>query len=318
MLEALQFAKGAVAKKDFVPALQYFRIAGGFIRAYNGVLGLCSPIGIDLDCAPKADQLVRAIDNCADPVVLSLNDKGRLLVKSGKFKTFVDTTDPTAFPPYEPLGNRVKLAGPILPALRYLEPFIAEDASRQWACGILFYGKSAFATNNIVLIEFYLGADFPCRVNIPGMAIRELLRIGIEPTAIQMAENRVTFHFEEGRWLTTNLYETQWPDTEPLLSKISVQSIFTGDFFTTLERLSPFCDDLGRVYFHKDRLSTSAEPDLSGTTFDLPGIPALGCYNIRQLIRLNGIAETIDFTCYPQPSIFYGGDARGLIVGLRQ
>ncbi len=317
MLDALNFVKGAVARKDFVPALQHFRIQHGFIRAFNGTLGLCSPIPVDIDCAPLAENLRRAIESCSQPVALSLTDKGRLLVRSGDFKTFVDTTDPTTFPPYEPQGMRVKLSSPILPALNYLEPFIAEDASRPWACGILFQDQSAFATNNVVLQEYWLGASFPCRVNVPALAIRELLRIGLEPLEIQMSDNRVTFHYEKERWLTTNLYEVQWPETEPLLARESNQLPFPKGFFEVLERLVPFTDDMSRVYMHGDRLSTSHEPDAAGTTVDLPGVPATGCFNARQLLRLREVANTIDLEAYPEPSLFYGGQARGLIVGIR-
>lgn len=334
MLDALNFVKGAVARKDLVPSLQHFRIERGFIRSFNGTLGLCSPIPCDLTCAPRATQLVQALAAIGEidvsthdepgkrittqPVALSLNDKGRLLIRSGDFKTFVDTIDPTTFPPYEPQGKRVALGEPILPALRYLEPFIAEDASRQWACGILFDGQSAFATNNIVLQEYWLGSDFPCRVNIPAAAIRELLRIGDEPTHIQMAETRVSFHYEKTRrWLTTNLYEAAWPNAREFLDKPSNQHDFPKGFFDAIERLIPFSDELGRCYFHGGKIATSHEPDATGTTIDLPGIPAAGCFNARQLLRLREVAKTVDFNAYPEPSLFYGGDARGLIVGIK-
>lgn len=319
MLDALKFVQGAVARKDFVPALQHFRIQNGLIKSFNGTLGLCSPIPVTLDLAPHADSLVRAIEACPEGSVaaLSVTDKGRLLVRAGDFKTFVDTVDPTTFPPYEPEGKRVTLNQPILSALKYLQPFIAEDASRQWACGILFSGQSAFATNNVVLQEYWLGTGFPVAVNIPGNAVRELLRIGVEPESIQMSEVRITFHYPEGRWLTTQLYEAQWPDLEPLLSRESQQAPFPEGFFEALERILPFTDDINRVYFAGDRLATSPEPDAAGTTISLPGIPATGCFNARQLMRLREVAQTIDFTAYPEPSMFYGEASRGIICGLR-
>jgi DNA polymerase III sliding clamp (beta) subunit (PCNA family) len=317
MLDALNFVKGAVARKDFVPVQQHFLIRGGIIRAFNGLIGLSSPIPVDIDCAPKANQLIKAIESCEGTVALSLTETGRLLVRSGRFKTFVDTTEPETFPVYAPQGKRINLDSDILPALRYLEPFIADDASRQWACGIMLDGESAFATNNIVLQQYWLGFKFPCRVNIPGAAIRELLRIGESPTALQMDETRVTFFYPEQRQITTNVYETEWPQTDQLLSRDSNQSPFPDGFFDVIERLIPFCDDLGRVYFTGNRISTSPDPDNAGTTIDLPGVPVAGCFNAKQLLRLKDVALSIDFESYPLPSLFYGDVARGLIVGLR-
>lgn len=316
MLDALHFVKGAVAKKDFIPALQHFRIKDGFIKSFNGTLGLCSPIACDLDCAPHGLSFIRAIEACTEPATLRLSEKGRLIVKSGTFRTFVDTVDATAYPEVIPQGKRVALPCPLLPALQYLESFIADDASRQWACGVLLHEQSAFATNNIVLLEYWLGARFPFRVNVPAVAIREMLRVGEEPVALQMAAASITFHYANQRWITTQLYEAQWPQTGPLLDRVSNQQPFTPGLFEALETLAPFADGMGRAYFYGSTVSTSHEPELSGSTIECPGLPGQGVFNLHQLLKLKNVANTIDFGSYPEPSIFYGGQARGLIVGL--
>ncbi len=322
MIDILNFVKGAVARKDFVPALQHFQIKAGHITSFNGTLGLRSPIPVQIDCCPHALAFVRAIEACREAVTLSLTDTGRLLVRSGRFKTFVPTVDPASYPPLLPEGKRVPVNDSLLPALRFLEPYIAEDASRPWACGIMLNETSAYATNNIVLLQYWLGFDFPGRINLPAAAVRELLRIGEDPKEVQFTEsnegyNRVTFHYGPGRWLTSQLYTDPWPDTEPLLNRDSAQAALPTGFFEALEELSPFLDELGRVYFHGDRMSTSDQPDKDGTTLELSGLPAAGCFNGRQLLNLRGNLETIDLASYPQPSLFYGGQARGLIVGIR-
>jgi DNA polymerase III sliding clamp (beta) subunit (PCNA family) len=317
MLEALKFVKGAVARKDFIPALQHFRIQHGHISSFNGTLGLRSPIAIDLDCAPKADAFIRAIEACKDTVALSLTETGRLLVRSGRFRTFVDTVEPSAFPHVLPEGKRVAVDDSLMPALRYLEPYIADDASRPWACGIMLSNESAFATNNIVLFEYWLGFQFPARINIPAAAVRELLRLGESPTSMQVSDNRATFHFDSGRWLTTQLDVNAWPETEALLSRESSQQNFPDGFFDALESIEPFLDEFGTVHFMGDRMATSAQPDKEGTTVELEGLPAAGCFNGRQLLRLKGAVDTIDFSSYPAPSLFYGPQARGLVVGIK-
>jgi len=44
MLKELRFVQGAVAKKDFVPAMTHFRIEKGTVRSFNGNLAICSPL----------------------------------------------------------------------------------------------------------------------------------------------------------------------------------------------------------------------------------------------------------------------------------
>src|SRR5690606_10768291 len=206
--------------------------------------------------------------------------------------------------------------GALLKALEKLNPFIAEDASRQWARGILFRGSSAFATNNVTLVEYWLGYNFPVEVNIPKPAVQELLRIGEEPTKVQVCENSITFHYASGRWLRTQTYSTQWPDVAKILDRDSTQRPFPEGFFEALADLLPFADNLERVYFLSTRMATTPVEGL-GASVDLVGLPEQGIYNIRQLQLLEAVAETIDLSQYPAPCLFYGDRVRGATVGMR-
>lgn len=323
MLDALQFVRGAVSRKDIVPALQHFRIHRGTIRSYNGTIGLNSPIACDLDIAPNAVQFVKAIEACIDGVSLSMWD-GKLVVHGGPFRVFVDCVAGETFPDITPKGKSIKLDNTLLPALRYLEPFVAADASRPWACGILFENESAFATNNIVLQQYWLGFQFPMRVNIPTPAVRELIRIGVDPDRMQVEENNLTFHYKDGRWLTTRLLEAQWPvDVQGLLDNAfegKSQWPFPEGFFDALDQLAPFTDELGRVYFHGDCMSTSANPNSVGATIQmeklgLGTVPMTGCFNLAELRKLKEVIRAVDFSAYPQACTFTGEVTRGIIMG---
>ncbi len=318
MLDALNFVKGAVARKDFVPALQHFLIRDGRIKSFNGMLGLSSPIPLELNIAPRADTFIQAIETCTDTVELFMAPNEKLVVKSGDFKTHVECVEASTFPEYPLQGSIIKLDDSLLPALTYLEPFVASDASRPWACGILLDGDSAFATNNIVLQEYWLGFNFPHRVNLPIMAIRELLRINENPLYMQMTENRLVFHFKGDRWLSTQLLAIEWPDTSPMFVEQGNQHPFPEGFFEALERLAPFADELGRVYLLGSLVSTSATPELNGTCIEVPDLFMIGkgIYNIHALLKMRGAVQTIDFEMYPKPVPFFGAAARGIIVGL--
>ncbi len=315
MLDTLKFIQGAVARKDHVPALVHFRIADGRIRGFNGTLALGSPIDLDLDVTPKATQFVKAIQTCADTIQLHMTPTGRLAVKSGRFKAFIDCT-PESFPTVEPEGTLVELATPILPVLKVLAPFIADDASRPWARGILFRGQTATATNNIVLIEHWLDQRFPVEVNIPRAAIMEILRIGVEPSRLQMAEGSITFHYDSGRWLRSQVYATSWPDVAGLLDRPSTPVPVPPELWSAAEELAPFTDELGRLHFCAGSVTTSLT-DADGASITLSNGPEAGCFNCDQLIALSGLVKTIDFTLYPKPCMFFGNQLRGAIVGMR-
>src|SRR5690606_18339797 len=144
-----------------------------------------------------------------------LTPAGKLAVRSGPFRAYIETF-PDEFPETAPEGDCVDVPPGIVEAVRGLYPFTSDDATRPWAAGVLFHGQSAFATNNIALVEAWLGARMPVTVNVPRYALREVLRIGQEPIRLQVSEQSLTFHYEGDRWLRTQLNSTAWPDTSPI------------------------------------------------------------------------------------------------------
>lgn len=314
MLDALRFVQGAIAKKDFVPALQHFRIEGGTIRGYNGMMGLCCPIDLDLNVSPKALPFVKAVQTCKAAIAIHMTTGGRLSIKSGAFKAFVDCID-EPFPEVVPEGRIVELNGDLLGMLKTLSPFIAEDASRPWARGILLRNHSAFATNNVCLIEYWLGYNFPVEINIPKAAVTELLRIKEEPVSLQLSETSVTFHFSGDRWLRTQTYPTNWPDLAKIFDRPSKLSPIPPDLWQATEDLANFTDDLDRVFIRPGVLATS-QAEGEGASVNIAELVNPCCFNLKQLRLLENVATLIDLSCYPSPCAFQGERVRGAIVGM--
>jgi DNA polymerase III sliding clamp (beta) subunit (PCNA family) len=316
MLKELKFVQGAVAKKDFVPAMTHFRIEKRTVRSFNGHMAICSPIELDLECTPKADMLVKAISGCEEEVILSLTEKGRLRVQSGRFRAFIETIEGET-PHLEPSGKIVQINGTaLLDSFQKISEFIGNDASRPWTNGILLRGQSAFATNNVCLIEYWLAIDIPFVVNIPGTAIKEVIRVSEPPIHLQLDDNSVTFHYEGGRWIRTQLYITQWPDISKVLDQPSNPVPVDPRLYTALDSLSQFSDELTRVHL-KDGILRTHTVDEVGASYEVDGLGIDGLYQIKMLRLLEGVAETADFTRYPNPVLFFGKNLRGAIVGMR-
>jgi DNA polymerase III sliding clamp (beta) subunit (PCNA family) len=316
MLNALKFVQGAVSKKSLLPTLTHFRIKDGYIMSSNGMLTLCSPIDLDIEATPKADKFMRAIRNCSEAVQLSLQSRERLFIRSGSFKAYIDCTD-EPYPEISPEGDEVKLDGGILEALSSLEKFIGEDDSRRWARGILLRGESAFATNNIVLVEKWLGHAFPHDVCIPEPAVQELLRLGEEPESIQISGTSITFHFAGNRWMRTQAYSVEWPPVTSVLAKSMSEDMVEvpEGFFDAISKLKPFVDEMDRVYFSEGRIGTSDNAE-AGASVSV-SVATKGIYNINMIELLNGTAYAIDFKKYPDPCPFIGDNLRGLIMGMK-
>ena len=314
MLSSLKFVQGATARKDFVPVLAHFRIANGKIKGYNGQLGLCCPIDLDLTITPKAVPFVRAIQACQDTISMHVTANGRLSVKSGRFKAFIDCID-EAFPEIEPEGKEIILNGKFLDAVKTLSPFIAEDASRPWARGILFRGQSAYATNNVVIVEQWLGFDFPVEVNVPKSAIVELLRINEEPERLQVTDNSITFHFSGDRWLRTQTYDLNWPDVSKVLDRPCEPVDCPEGLFEALADLTHFVGENNAVLFKEDGSITTSSSDGQGAAVSVSPFGAVGIYNLDQLKLLAPVAKRVCFST--SPAMFIGEGLRGAIIGMR-
>lgn len=317
MLKSLKFVQGSVAKKDFVPSLSHFRIENGTVRGYNGMLALCSPIPFDITCTPKAEPLVKAISNCAETVQLTMTAAGRLSIRSGKFKAFVDCVEGET-PHVQPEGEHVVIEGAaLLQAFKTVAPFIGDDASRPWSNGVLLLGQSAFATNNITLVEYWTGITVPRPLNIPRAAVREMLRINEAPESVQLTDVSITFHYSGGRWLRTQLFETQWPDLSKVLNKESNPQPVDARLFEALTNLKPFTDKMGRILFRGAGKIATHDDETEGAGYELEGFDHTGVYQIDMLGLLEGNVKTIDWSLYPAPCMFFGDKLRGAIVGMR-
>lgn len=316
MLAQLKFVMGAVSKKDLVPAMTHFAIANGRVRAFNGMVALSSPIPFDIVCNPKGETLYRAIENCDESVSLYLTPTGKLGVKSGKFRALVPCIEETTLLP-EPEGELLHIDGEALvKAFKVLEPFIGDDASRPWQAGILLKGGSAFATCNVVLVQYWLGADLGRVLNVPGGAVREILRVGELPTHAQCTDTSITFHFSSGRWIRTQLLPTDWPDLARILDKECNPTPIDESIFVALDKLKKLVDKSGRVYFEAGIVRTH-EDENEGSQFAIADSSIRGIFALDMLKLLNGVAKQIDFTDCQQACVFYGDMLRGAIIGMR-
>ena len=319
MLDVLKFVLGSVAKKDFIPELQHFVIKDGVIRGFNGTLAICAPFKFAVDCAPRADLFVRAISNCGETeaIDLSMLENGKLSIKAGKFKANVECVAFEDLPHALPEGEPMAIDGPtLLAAFECLEPFIGNDASRPWSAGILLRGQSAFATCNVILVERWLGCPIPHAINLPKTLIREMLRIKEPPISAQVSETSITFHYNDGRWLRSQLYSTEWPDLEKVLNRpvVNPPKPLQQEVFDALTILKPFTDKAGRVYLKDGKISTHATDD-EGAAIETPSITDEGIYNMHMLEILNGRVDGIDLSSWPLPCMFFGNNLRGAIIG---
>lgn len=318
MLKTLKLVAGAISSAIHTPSNLHFRIADGRIKANNGHLAIEAPIESDLNCCPHAGQLIKAVSACEGVISMHV-DAGRLVVKSGKFKTYVSLYDPDSWRDFLPSGNRFNLTQPLLPIFKKLLPVAAIESPRHWAKGIKFEGKFAVATNSICLLRHELSDTFPIVANIPWQTVTQLIAIGKEPVSIQSTAHAMSFFLGDGITLTTSLICDKWPNLESLFSQAEY---YCGTVLSN-EKLESLMTDLVKIskftslscYFQNGHITSSLDPD--ATCVESEFAPESGKYDVSKILSLRGSINSIGFDCYPEPIPLRGENIAGLLMGMR-
>lgn len=324
MLDAIRFVASAVARKDYVADLQHFKIKDGRITGYNGAMALSSDIDVDLDVQPKADKFIAAIKACQSTIALNVTPAGKLAIKSGKFKSFIDCLPEESGLFVLPEGDDVEVGPFFLEGLKALQPAMGIDASRPWGMGIKISTNSMYATNNVMLVEFYHGHPVPMDVVIPAAAVNEILRIDEMPTRVQVNEVSATFWFGPKRWLRTNVIAgAQWPTDKIAQIFERLKDASPVDLPPSLreavEALKPFLEESTAITLDGTVARTRAD-DGVGASYEVPltGLEEgkVVTYGHKQLEILCEIAKTVDLTLFPNPAVFFGDRVRGVVAGM--
>lgn len=311
---ALKFVKGAVAKKDYVPELTHFRIANQRIMGFNGKLALSHPIDLDLDVAPKAVMFERALAALPDgaPVAIDITGTRRLALRAAGFKVFVPTLDEVPEGLFvEPEGEIYPIDLDLVGVFNDVWDFIATDASRAWAQAVMLHENSAYATNNQIVIERWSRAHFPEPIVVPIEAVREIIRIGLEPSALQLMPNAAVFHYPNGAWLRTQFLNDPWPARLKEVAGTPSDRLVAvpENFAEEVKRISAFVEDSGVVYVKGNLMSTTCEGADAGASVELDTAIGDGSFHIDTLKKIASVATKVDL--WGKPAVFQGKGVRG-------
>lgn len=318
MIEALNFVRGAISKNGISPELEHFIIRDGRVTGFNGYMALSAPIPLAIDAQPKAGLFHKALQACGEKVAINMTDGGRLHIKSEGLSAYIQCYPDKVVYEAKPSGTKYECPPGLLDAFKRIYPLIGDDASRPWAMGMGIGNGSYMATNNIILIQLWDGHQLPT-FNCPRFAVAEVVRNKEQPTHIQLDDHSVTFHYEDGRWLRSQLLEQDWPmeRVAQIMERPSTQTPVPDWLFEAVGRLAPFTEGPSSpIYLNPQGAGTSPYGQESGVWLDHEGMADTAIFRLKSLQLLENEMKTIDFSMYPQPCIFMGDNSRGALIGM--
>lgn len=312
MLPSLKFVLRGVAKSELIPHLTHFRIHKGRVTAFNGTLALSAPLPLSFDTAPLALPFIKALSACEDTISITQESAGRLIVRSGSFTATVPCVELKTVPTVRPEGISM-LPVDLVAAFKALSPFICTDPARPALNGILLTGESAYTTNNISVVQCWLGTPFPFEANVPAAFVDEVVRIKEEPKTVQMTATSITLHYADGRWIRSQLNSLEWPHVAGVLNKAwagATLAPIAEPFKAACEKLQKF--GAHHTVFCGHTITTEDE-----TASVEVSAPEKGRFYTSYLADVLNVAEQADFSRWPEPVAFASKTLRGVLVGVR-
>lgn len=315
LLDALAFVRIAQpAVSDNAPYKNHCALFNGWLLAFNGIVAAGHPIDEELQCCPHTIKLHSAIANSTKTLSITILDNGNVKVKSDKFGavvptlTFDEMVPIIPDPPVGPLTDRVRTGFNVIGGLAQ------ENSQYVLTSSVLLRSGSMATTDRMMVLEYWHGLNVPTLV-LPKAFVTAIGKVDKPLTSFGFSENSVTFYFEDGSWIRTQLYGEPWPNIDSILDENAVK---VGDvpkeFFEGIEAVAPFSDK--RVYIDGKLIKSHPDDDM-GATFDCKiDVKEQFSFSTKSLQFLNGKITQIGFNDWGKTTAYFIGDNfRGVLMG---
>lgn len=322
LYDALSFIEPAT--NDLQDYQQFARLTNKFAIAFDGSLAMGHPIEEELTLCPHLARLKTAIDKAGATISIAATDNGRLSVSGEKLRAVVPCLPPEKYPPVMPDVQVAVIDDRIKEGFKALVKLSKDEADKVHEATVLLRANSMVATNGMLILEFWHGIDLPPGLAVPQRAVKAVAQSKKALTGFGFDWGRsVTFYFEGGAWLKTQLFDEPWPNVDDVLNVAAYPSDIPVGLWDGLDAIEKFSED-GGIHFDTDKLrSTYAtfagqgdEALNYGATYDVPGLQARHSFSASLLKLAQPAALQMDYTTHPDRAIFYNtvANLRGVLM----
>jgi len=298
---------------------QYIRISGGYAVAFDGTVAAGFPVEEELTVCPQADKLDAALKKCGTDLTITVLPSGALSVKGGKLRAVVPClSDQGVMPPVWPDPPVAVITDEIKEGFKALAKLANDKAETVLEASILLQARTMVATNRLVLLEYWHGIDLPPGLVIPKAFAAAVMKQTVALTGFGFGPHSVTFHYENGAWIRTQLFQDQYPDYTRIVDVPSYPIPIPEGLIEAIEAVATFSDS-DTVLLRNGRVTTNRE-DERGAQHEVAGLEVNGDYRAfapSLFKKVSGFIETIDLNTYDDRAFFFGGNIRGVIMGKR-
>lgn len=328
LLQALQFLSVCQADKGANDAQMFCSIQQKGAVAFDGVIAAGIAIDEDLDACPHTQEMILALSRCGESFQIVQLSPETLKISSGSFQAFVPCCQRERLTAVNPEAGIIPVSAGLSAAIQIVAPLASEKANILEAVSIQLNVNSVIATNRKMVMEAWHGSNLPfgsfllpkAAATALGKIKKEIVSIGIKPNLAALfpagkdenLHNTLTFWFDDGSWMRTQLHKGKWREDASKLLRLPSKTArpIKAEFFETVAKVLPFSDD-GKLYCKESSIASHWQ-SYEGAGYSLPvdDGPTNKIYDGKNLMLAGKYALTIDEDQGPNFTLFFGSTIR--------
>lgn len=314
LLSALKFVAVAQNKGGTGAGYaDYCRIDQKCVTTYNGMLSASHPVDLDLEACPHTDRLVAALSRATGVMSYAYINQS-LQLTAGKLKVTVPCVDNRDLSIQHPNPKMLQISVELIDAMERAATFTSTAAERFICASVWLNDGIALGTNGHCLVQAWHG--FPIKnIAVPKQFIDVVKTIKLTLIACGYDKNSLTFYYDNGAWIKTQLYNEEWPstNTNKVLSAFdtAVPVIINPELYVAIEAVSPHAkDETTMVHITQSKVSSD------GAEYELVSAGE-AVFNANYLIKVKNIIDKIDMFTSSDAMLMTGKATRVMIMKMR-
>lgn len=202
----------AISTKNIAREMTHYRIQNNEIRATDGRLTAGHPFPCSEEFLVPGAEFEKLLKRLPTDPVITVQEKTIKLSAGRAWGTInILPIEQWNYPGVDEDGWEDAPEG-LVSALKDLLPFVSDNATQLWSCGICFHHGYAYATNNVALAGIRCDELGDINCIIPIWAAEFVSDRGEGLKEWCWTDNYVAFRWENGAWMRSQLIDAIFPE----------------------------------------------------------------------------------------------------------
>jgi hypothetical protein len=314
LYEALAFIGVASEDRGF-SSNSFCIFEDDYVKMTDGVVTAGYPVEEQIALVPNYEILKKALKQCGDTFSITELETNRISVKGGKLRVLVPCLEAEEYPGTVPDPMIAPIDDRLKHAFACVGKIADENSDQAFKASVLLEANVVTATDTKVLMQYWHGISLPPNLVVPKIFVKAVVSNKAPLVGFGWnSEKSITFWFEGGAWVKTQLYADEYPTFQQVIDVPSNQVPVMPTLFEGIEKAGEFSEN-GFIYLKDGFVSTNLK-DNTGAQYEVEGMASnVICLNVERAKLIAPFVSTVDLTTYTDRVFFFGNNMRGVIIG---